>query len=268
MEINYDSLLKNIFENDVLINLAKFLEDKNKTIYNIRLFIIKYTNIKNNIINKTLLELMIEKNIQYERCTKCIKNNFNIPSDKLCLCPYINKITPILQNQISKTREKYIHNPTIFNIISCDELITSHKVRQLQMLEGIIFELFTGYFYQCKRLHPTKNNVHGLDIIKFNNNREYYFELKNKYNTMNSNSRKTILDKLAQYKKTNPNGKAILGILNPKPNQQFIRKTIIHNNEKILELYGNELLNMIFTFDNFNYNIDNQIVNYIKNLLE
>ena len=88
-----------------------------------------------------------------------------------------------------------------------------HSVRQAHMTERCIGQIVIGNFIGWTNLktgHPS-----GLDCIK--NDGSIIIELKNKYNTCNSSSGLTLLDKLAKYKIPHPATRCIWGIINPKP---------------------------------------------------
>ena len=83
----------------------------------------------------------------------------------------------------------------------------------------------------------------GLDIRSCDRN--YFVELKNKYNTMNSSSRKAVIEKLVKWSAKNPKTTCILGIVNPK-NGKGYQKEIQQDGECIKELGGEELFKLVF----------------------
>jgi hypothetical protein len=93
-------------------------------------------------------------------------------------------------------------------------------------------------------------------------------ELKNKYNTNNSSSKKAVLDKLAAYKKYNPKTECILGVANPKftKKQKSLTTNITHNNFKLKELQGKELFSYVFTFERHDY--ADEIIKFVQKLLQ
>ena len=99
----------------------------------------------------------------------------------------------------------------------------------------------------------------GLDCRKKDNS--IILEIKNKYNTCNSNSQKTVYDKLSEYKKKYPKTRCILGIVNPRPNCSKLEEKIIHNEVQIEKIQGVKLLDLIFT----SYTED--ILEYTRNIM-
>lgn len=176
---------------------------------------------------------------------------------------YIIKITKLIKDKIEKECKKYVHESTLFGDDSeknIRKLEIAHTIRQKQMKEGEIAELMIGKFMGWKLL---KNHYSGLDCMKKDNS--IIIELKNKYNTMNSSSEKATLDKLAIYRKNNPNTRCILGIINPKKSCKILKEIIIHNGEEIEKIQGQELLDLVFTYKGKNYS--NKIVKHIRSIL-
>jgi hypothetical protein len=116
---------------------------------------------------------------------------------------YINVVKPLIIDIIIKNNKPFQYEKTVFGITNKDyinNLIKSHKIRQLQMKEGFIGEVLMGNFYNWTNLK--QGHVSGLDIQKKDNS--CIIELKNKYNTCNSSSLNSVLNKLALYKKKIP----------------------------------------------------------------
>lgn len=87
----------------------------------------------------------------------------------------------------------------------------------------------------------------GLDIISLN--RKIIIELKNRTNTDNYSSRKSNFDKLAKFKKENPEYKCIYANINEKTEKATLEgnyKIIIHNDEEIHIYTGFKFLELIF----------------------
>ena len=113
-----------------------------------------------------------------------------------------------------------------------------------QMKIGNIWQDVLGTYKDFKNLgvgHET-----GLDIISIK--RKIIIELKNRTNTDNSSSRKANLDKLAKFKKTNPDYTCIYGNINDNTEEKTVvgmDKIIIHDGVEIHHMVGMRLINLI-----------------------
>lgn len=121
------------------------------------------------------------------------------------------------------------------------EFTVALKIKRLQMITGQIWQKIIGsvkYIDDLDTGHPTK-----LDILS--HKRRFAMELKNRYNTTNSGSLKTVLDNLARYKRQHPKYEVIYAVINDrKPEVQDIYKT--HDGIEYRYLSGTKLLKFIF----------------------
>lgn len=88
------------------------------------------------------------------------------------------------------------------------------------MKEGEIAQIVIGNFYEWIDLKTGHES--GLDCMKKDNS--VIMEVKNKYNTGNSGSEKSVLDKLSKYKGENPETICVFGIINPRKNEKNLTK--------------------------------------------
>jgi hypothetical protein len=124
------------------------------------------------------------------------------------------------------------------------EIANALLIKQIQMKIGNIWQIAIGNyenFIDLKNGHVT-----GLDIK--NKHRKIIMELKNRYNTDNSSSRKTNYDKLAKYKKTHPDYSCVYAVINDK-NINGCYKKILHNDVFIEYYSGTFLFEYIFGED-------------------
>lgn len=127
------------------------------------------------------------------------------------------------------------------------------------MKEGMIAELMISNFIGWSKLKS------GLDVVKKDNS--IVMEIKNNYNTCNSNSEKSVIRKLYHYKKSNKDTRLVLGIINPKSEKlKDTYKIIKYKNTVIEKIQGRKLLKLVFTLDNIDYSY--YIINYIKSILK
>jgi len=108
-----------------------------------------------------------------------------------------------------------------------------------------------------------KGHYTGLDIIS--HTKKFAIELKNRTNTDNSSSKKSNLDKLAKFKKDNPEYLCIYANINDDTEKKTLQgsiKSIIHNGVEIKHYIGYEFLKFILG-DNVAI-----IVEFVKNTID
>lgn len=173
-------------------------------------------------------------------------------------------IKPLIVDLYSRDQKEYEHDHTVFgddSIKNIKMLEIAFKQRQKQMKEGELAQIIIGNWIGWEDLgigHPT-----GLDCRKKDNS--IIMELKNKYNTCNSGSQKALLDKLAKYKKANPETRCIWGIINSKKGCRRLSQKIIHEGVEIEKIQGIDLLRLIFKVGNINYST--QLINMVKRVV-
>lgn len=118
--------------------------------------------------------------------------------------------------------------------------VKQRKMKYAEIWQGTIGN-YDG-FVNLKIGHET-----GLDILS--KERKLAIELKNRTNTDNYSSKKTNRDKLAKFKKENPEYRCIYGCINTKTEKEFLKGSIkknTHNGVEIEEVVGYQLLELIF----------------------
>ena len=119
------------------------------------------------------------------------------------------------------------------------------KEKQRQMKIGEIWQEVIGNydgFINLRNGHET-----GLDILS--KTRKLAIELKNRTNTDNASSKKSNFDKLARFKKENPEYKCIYANINDNNEKKTLKgskKFIKHNEVDIEHQVGYEFLKFIF----------------------
>ena len=139
-----------------------------------------------------------------------------------------------------------------FDILDTDKLkknkLISLKEKQRQMKVGEIWQEVLGNYDGCINLkigHET-----GLDILS--HTKHFAIELKNRTNTDNASSKKSNLDKLANFKKSNPDYCCIYANINADTEQKTLQgsiKKMIHNDVEIEHHVGYEFLKFILGSD-------------------
>ena len=158
---------------------------------------------------------------------------------------YLNKIKVNIISILSRP----VHKKLTYDILDTEKSkknkIIALKEKQRQMKVGEICQMVLGNYETFRDLGIGDET--GLDIIS--TERKIIIELKNRTNTDNASSRKSNLDKLAMFKKENPEYTCIYGCINDDTEQKTVLgecRTIYHNGFEIKKYVGNELLTLIF----------------------
>lgn len=135
------------------------------------------------------------------------------------------------------------------------------KEKQRQMKIGEIWQEILGNYdgyINLKIGHCT-----GLDIIS--HTKKCAIEIKNRIKTDNHSSKKSNLEKLAKFKKSNPDYKCIYANINAdteKATIKGINKKIIFNDVEIIHMVGYEFINYILGNDT------NIIIEFVKKTID
>ena len=135
------------------------------------------------------------------------------------------------------------------------------KEKQRQMKVGEIWQEVLGSydgFINLKVGHET-----GLDILS--HTKKIAIELKNRTNTDNASSKKSNLDKLANFKKNNPEYICIYANINADTEKKTVNgsiKKILHNGQELEHQIGYDFLKFIL-----DSNTD-EIIHFVKNTID
>jgi len=135
---------------------------------------------------------------------------------KYWFLPYIKSILQIIKCIYERKNKEYVHEPTIFGNNSKENIKLKEiefKLTQEEMKEGDLAQTLIGNWIGWEDLKQGHSS--GLDCRKKDNT--IIIDVKNKWNTCNSGSQKTLFDKLSKYKKENPSTRCIWAIINEKP---------------------------------------------------
>lgn len=144
-------------------------------------------------------------------------------------------------------------------IIKRKLLILKEKQRQMKM--GEIWQMMIGEFNGFVNLGNKSKS--GLDILS--HTKKIAIELKSRTNTDNASSKKSNFDKLAKFKKENPEYTCIYATINAntkKNTWEGFNKKIVHNEVEIEHWMGYKFLDLIFGDDL------EEIIQFIKNTLD
>lgn len=215
----------------------------------------KKSDISINNLNKDIDDN--ENNIKSETSTDIISNiKVNI-FDKI---KYFENLDVIIHNILSRPE----NNILTYDILDTEKTnnikLISLKEKQRQMKIGEIWQEVLGNYdgyINLKTGHET-----GLDILS--HTKKVAVELKNRTNTDNASSKKSNFDKLANFKKKNPEYTCIYANINADTEEKTLKgmiKTIKHNDIEIQHQVGYVFLKFMLGDD-----IDT-IINFIKNTI-
>jgi len=134
------------------------------------------------------------------------------------------------------------------------------KEKQRQMKVGEIWQEVLGNydgFINLKVGHET-----GLDILS--HTKKFAIELKNRTNTDNASSKKSNLDKLANFKKNNPDYICIYANINADTEEKTLTgsiRKILHNGQELEHQVGYAFLQFMLTDDT------DTIIQFVKNTI-
>ena len=135
------------------------------------------------------------------------------------------------------------------------------KQTQLKMKRGEIWQEVLGTyngFINLKTGHETE-----LDILS--HTKKIIIELKNRTNTDNASSKKSNLDKLAKFKKSNPEYRCIYANINADTEEKTLHgsiKKLLHDGVELEHQIGYEFLKFILGSDT------ELIIEFVKNTID
>lgn len=179
---------------------------------------------------KKLTELEIKTQNIFE-----LDNYLTLINEKITLLLAHSKYNDDIGNDI------LLNNFIKFNTA---QLKICKKIKQLQMNVGKIWQIAIGNYNNFIDLG--EGDKTGLDVKS--DKLKIIIEIKNRYNTDNSSAKKANFDKLANYKKANPDFDCIYAVINDKI-YEGKDELIIHDDMTIRYLSGLKLLEFIFGND-------------------
>jgi hypothetical protein len=174
---------------------------------------------------------------------------------------YLKRIKLCIENIMKRPQKNNLTDDILDTVKTKRRELIALKERQRRMKNGEIWQVVIGNYKDFSDLgigHKT-----GLDILSIE--RKIIIELKNRTNTDNSSSRKANLDKLATFKKENPEYTCIYATINANKKDKTLEgfnKKIIHNSVEIEHKMGYEFLTFIFGENT------EKIIQFIKDTLD
>jgi len=159
---------------------------------------------------------------------------------------------------VKKETDKIIYKMTDEEWINFDNIRIKDK--QINNKIGELHEFLlakSNNYIKCNIVDKTIR----ADIMK--TDKTVFIELKNKYNTMNSASKQETIKRLMNIKKKYPKSLCLIGIINGKNNCSYKKK--ITENPEIWQYCGEELFKLIFDDEKYFQNVENIIINGLKN---
>ena len=213
---------------------------------------------KKKLINNLLIKYVLcEENIMNSNELRDLIKNF-----------YIDNIIKIYEKDVDRTKTKIDEikkeSDKICYGLSEEEWIEFDNKRlkdkqinnKIGELHQYLLENVKGY---CKSNVVDKSLK--VDVMKID--KSVFIEVKNKYNTMNSSSRESTINKLKNIKKKYPNSLCIIGIINGK---NYKKK--IFENPDVWEYSGEELFNLVFIDPNYYKTVSNFITNGLNSWIQ
>lgn len=177
----------------------------------------------------------------------------------------LSKYFELLENDIQKILLRTENDVLTYDILDTEKSkknkLLALKEKQRQMKVGEIWQEVLGSyngFINLKIGHET-----GLDILS--HTKKIAIELKNRTNTDNASSKKSNLDKLANFKKKNPEYICVYANINADTEKKTLEgsiKKILHNGIELEHQIGYDLLKFILGDDT------DVIIQFVKNTID
>jgi hypothetical protein len=164
------------------------------------------------------------------------------------LCEYFELLETKIQNILSRPEKDALTYDILDTEKSTANKLLALKERQRQMKIGEIWQEVLGSysgFVNLKIGHET-----GLDLLS--HTKRIAVELKNRTNTDNASSKKSNLDKLADFKKNNPEYTCVYANINADTEKKTVDGTIcriLHNGVELEHQTGYGFLTFILGDD-------------------
>jgi len=177
----------------------------------------------------------------------------------------LRKYLKLVDSKINKILSRPDKNKLTYDILDThksktNKLITL-KEKHRQMKIGEIWQEVLGNYDGFTNLKTGHES--GLDIIS--HKKKIIIELKNRTNTDNHSSKKTNFEKLAKFKKNNPDYRCIYANINDDTENKTLKgsyKKIFYNGVEIEHIVGYKFLRFILGNDT------DIIIEYIKNSID
>jgi len=233
-------------ENNIKDNILA--SNKNNIKYIDDICLIKDLSINDLSINDNKDINNINKDICLTKNLSINNNENNIKVQLFDKKKYFENLDLIIFNILTR----HENNTLTYDILDTEKIINNKKIllkeKQRQMKIGEIWQEVLGNYHEYTNLKI--GHTSGLDILS--HTKKVAIELKNRTNTDNASSKKSNFDKLANFKKKNPEYTCIYANINDDTKEKTLKgliKNIIHNGVEIQHQVGYIFLNFILGSD-------------------
>lgn len=180
---------------------------------------------------------------------------------EFCLRKYCELIDISIRNILLRPENDVLTYDILDTEKSKTNKLLALKERQRRMKVGEIWQVVLGNYNGCVNLKT--GHFTGLDILSYT--KKFAIELKTRTNTDNASSRKSNLDKLAKFKKHNPDYVCIYANINSDTEKKTLQgsiKKILHDGVEIDHQIGYTFLEFILGNDT------DFVVDFVKNTID
>ena len=228
---------------------------------------IKIQKIINNICNLHIIfDKKFENNNIYKYENNKLYNRLIMSELKELVHKYLEKeIIPLYEDIKNNTDIDKVKKAMDIRFLNIDEkewqiksnyILNQSKIQQkIGLMHEYIFSNLKDWM-NCKNYSDERIPA---DIMK--KDKSIFIELKNKHNTMNGGSKKTVYDNLIGIKKKFPDAMVVLGIINTKNNICYNK---LNEELGIYEYGGDELFNLVYNSKSYMDDLLETIQEYTK----
>jgi hypothetical protein len=177
----------------------------------------------------------------------------------------LSKYFELIDKRIQTILLRHENDKVTYDILDTEKSkknkLLALKEKQRQMKVGEIWQEVIGNYNGFVNLKVGHES--GLDILS--HTKKIVIEIKNRTNTDNASSKKSNLDKLANFKKNNPDYICIYANVNDDTEVKTLKgntKKILHNGVEIEHQVGNDFLRFVFGSDT------ELVIDFVKNTID
>jgi len=213
---------------------------------------------KKKLINKLLEKVLLDNNniMCSVELNKLIKNF------------YIDNIINIYEEKVDRSKTKIDEikkesDKICYSLTEEEWIEFDNKRLKDKQINNKIGELHQYLLENAKNYCKSNNIDKSLKVDVMKKDYSVFIEVKNKYNTMNSSSKESAINKLKKIKNKYTDSLCLIGIINGR---NYKKK--ISENPEIWEYSGEELFSLIFKNKDYYQMVNNCIIDSLKNWIE
>ena len=213
---------------------------------------------KKKLINKLLEKVLLDNNN-----IMC-----SIELNKLIKNFYIDNIINIYEEKVDRSKTKIDEikkesDKICYSLTEEEWIEFDNKRLKDKQINNKIGELHQYLLENAKNYCKSNNIDKSLKVDVMKKDYSVFIEVKNKYNTMNSSSKESAINKLKKIKNKYTDSLCLIGIINGR---NYKKK--ISENPEIWEYSGEELFSLIFKNKDYYQMVNNCIIDSLKNWIE